>query len=67
MNDAFGVGGIQRVGNLDSQFQDVFHRQRLARYAVLQRLTVEKLHRDKRSAIFFADVVNRANVGVIQC
>ena len=33
---------------------------------MLQRLAVEKLHGDEGLAVFFADVVNGANVGVVQ-
>ena len=34
---------------------------------MLQGLAVEKLHGDEGLAIFFADVVNGADVGMVQC
>jgi len=34
---------------------------------VFQRHPVQKLHRDERLTILFADVMNRANVRVVQC
>ena len=33
---------------------------------MFQGYTIEKLHRDEGKAILFADVVNRANIGVVQ-
>ena len=41
--------------------------QRTPRDAVLQRHALEKLHGDERLAVLLADVVNGADVGMIQC
>src|SRR6516162_1321904 len=38
----------------------------LTRDRVLQRLTFQIFHSDKGSAIFFTDIVNGANVGVVE-
>ena len=32
-----------------------------------QRLAVQKLHGDERSSVVLADLVNRADVGMVQC
>ena len=44
-----------------------FRFQRTPRDAVLQRHAVQKLHGDERTALLLANVVNRADVGVVQC
>jgi len=67
MDDAFGMGRIQRVGNLDAQFQHLIHFQSLALDAVLERLTFEQLHSDERLPVLLANVVNRTDVRVVQC
>ena len=47
VNDAFGVGGIERIGNLDGQRQNCSRLQRPARDAMLQRQAIQKLHGDE--------------------
>ena len=66
MDDAFTVGGVERVGNLSAQLQQQLNFQRLAHDAVLQGFAVEKLHGDKSPAVFFADVVDGADIGMVQ-
>ena len=66
VDDSFGVCRIECVRNLNPQLQHLLERQRLAGNAVLQRLAVEKLHRDELLAVLLADVVNGADVRVIQ-
>ena len=67
MDDLLRVRGIERVGNLDAQRQRGFNLQRPRSDAVPQRHPVEKLHGDERLAVLLADVINCADVGVIQC
>ena len=66
VNDSLGVRRIQCVRDLDSQLQHLLQRQRLAGNAVLQGLSVEKLHRNEGLAFLFADFIDGANVGVVQ-
>src|SRR5579872_5344931 len=66
VDDAFGVRSVERVSDLDSQRHHCFNLQRLARNAVLQGKSVQKLHRNEGLAIMFADVINGADVGVAQ-
>src|SRR6266496_2835421 len=66
MNDPFGVRGIQCVGNLDSQVQQCFQFYRPRSYAMLQSYSIQKLHGNERLAVLLADVVNRADVRMIQ-
>src|SRR5215472_2778318 len=49
---------------LEQRFE--FHGPTL-RNDVLQRSAFQKFHSDERSAIFLADVINGADVGVVQC
>jgi hypothetical protein len=66
MHDSFGVRSIQCICNLNPQLQRLLKRQRLSGNALLQCLTVEKLHGDKLLAVLLADVVNGADVRVIE-
>src|SRR6266581_8509530 len=66
MNDPLGVRGIQCVGNLDSQVQQCFQFYRTRAYAMLQSYSIQKLHGNERLAVLLADVVNRADVRMIQ-
>ena len=40
MNDAFGVRGVERIGDLNSQIQHQLYRHRLSADPMLERLTV---------------------------
>jgi hypothetical protein len=66
VNDAFGVCRIQRVGDLDGQWQQLveFHCPPINR--MLERLSFQKLHGDEGAVVLLADVVNRANIRMIQ-
>jgi len=66
MDDVSGVGGFERVGNLDTPIQHLLDHKRLATDAVLQCLAFEKLHGDERDPVRFANVINGANVRMVQ-
>ena len=66
MDDALGVRGIQCVGYIDGDGEKKIEFHRSAGDGVLQRLAFKALHGDEGLAIFLADVVNGANVGMIQ-
>ena len=66
MHDAFAMCRIERVGNLNSKQQCVFRLQLSPSDTVLQRHAVEKLHDHEGTSGFLADVVNRADVGMVQ-
>ena len=66
VHDAFGVGGVERVRNLDAQREQLLGFERAARDQVLERHAVEKFHGDEGSAFVLADVVNRADVRMIE-
>src|SRR5579859_5822178 len=66
MNDAHRMGGFQSVGGLNANFQDFVHGHGLAANALLQALPREQFHDNDRLVFVLFDLVNRADVGVIQ-
>ena len=67
MDDAFRVRGIERVGNLSTQLDHLLDFQRLTGYPVLQRLALHELHGDEMKPAVFGNLVNRGDVGMVQC
>jgi hypothetical protein len=60
------VGGIQRIGNLDGRRQRGLEIQRRDADALPQIAAVQEFHGDPGKAVLFADVVDGADVRVIQ-
>lgn len=67
VDDAFGVSRIQPVRDLDGELEEVFRIHGSATDSVFQGLSIQVLHDDERSAIFFADVVNRTDIWMVEC
>jgi hypothetical protein len=66
MDDAGPMRGRQRVGHLNRDGQRLGDRERAFRNPRLERLAVEILDDEKREALVFADVVERADVRVLE-
>ena len=66
MHDALGVRRIQRVGKLDAQVQNFVGLEGLGADAVLEGLPLQQFHGDERPAFVLVDVVDGADVGVIE-
>ena len=66
MDDPLRVGSIQRVGNLDAQAEQQLRIQRPAADAMLERLALQEFHGDKCAAALFTDVVNRADIRMVE-
>src|SRR5438132_32258 len=66
VDDAFGVGGVERIRDLDTQPQQKFHLQGLRADVVFQSRALQMLHDNESAPALFADVVNRADVGMVQ-
>jgi hypothetical protein len=66
VDDAFGVGGIERVGDLDGKLQKLVEWDRTRGKPLLQRLPRHELHGDEVLAVVLTDVVNGADVRVVQ-
>ncbi len=66
MDDALGMRRVERIGNLDRQRQQRVQFHGTPGDHVLQGHAIEILHGDKRLAVLLANVVNRADVGMVQ-
>ncbi len=66
MDDAFGVRGVQRIGNLNRQVQHFVGLERFPGKALLQGLSLQILHGDEGLAFVLVDIVNDADVGMIE-
>jgi hypothetical protein len=66
MHDAARMRGVESVGNLDADIEELVYRERAAGDSLAQSLAFEQFHDEKRLAIMFADIVDRADSRVIQ-
>ena len=66
VDDPFGMRGVQCVGNFDSQSEQDFGLDGPSGNAMLQGHAVQKFHGDESVAAFLPNVVNGADVGVVQ-
>jgi len=66
VDDSFRVGGIQSIGNLDAQIEHRLDLHRLATDSVPQCLPLQQFHGDEASSIGLVDLVDRADVRVVQ-
>jgi hypothetical protein len=66
VDDAFGMRGIERVGNFDSERENQFRFQRTPGDAVLQRHAVEILHGDEVLTLPLVNLEDHADIGVVQ-
>jgi hypothetical protein len=66
MHNAFGMRRIERVRHFQAQSQHRFQFHRPRPDAMLQRHPVEKLHGDERLAFFLVNLVDGADIGMVQ-
>ena len=66
MDDPLGMGGGQSVSYLQAPLHHLLNADRMARDALAQHLTLEQLHRNEGSSFVFANVIQRANMGVAE-
>ena len=66
MNDALCVGRIQPLGHIDGDLEDLLGLHGAALDEVLEGLPFQELHGDERPSVVGADLVNGADVGMIQ-
>ena len=66
MEDPFRVGGLQRVADLNAQIQQFVSPQRFARDTLSKRLALQQFHDDVGPVFVPADVVDRADVWMVQ-
>ena len=66
VDDACRVRGVQRGGDLGAEVEGGVQAQRTGGEPIFQRRALEILHDDERPLVLLADVVDRADVGVVQ-
>ena len=66
MDDAFRLRRIQRVRHFDSEGENRLQRQGHAADPVLEGDSLEQLHRDEGMAVRFINVMNGADVGMVE-
>src|SRR4029077_5469667 len=66
MNDAFGMGRIQCVGNVDSDGEDSFQIECPGSDQRFQRHAFQILHGDERLTLVLANLINCADIRMIQ-
>jgi hypothetical protein len=66
MDDALLMRSFKRVGDVDGNGDHSIARQRTRLDQLLQRFPVEELHCDEGAAAFFSDLMNGADIGMIQ-
>jgi len=66
MNDAFGMGGIQSVGQFGAKLGDLLGGKGLARDTMGERHASEQLHGDEGLTLVFVHFEDGADVGVVQ-
>src|SRR6516225_1477305 len=67
MNDSLGMRGVERVGYIDRNVERLFQLHGTSRNRVLKGFAFQVLHSNEGSSVFFTDVVNGANIGMIEC
>ena len=66
MNDALSVSGIEPIGNLNGDIEEPVKFKGLTADEVLERNAVEKFHDDVRFAVLLTNVMNGADVGMVE-
>src|SRR5450631_1055963 len=66
VDDAFGVGGVERVGELNAEVEQAIERQRTAGELRVKTLALQQLHRNKGLAFLVFYRVDGADVGMVQ-
>jgi hypothetical protein len=66
MKDSFRVGRVQGISDLDADVEHRFDFKGLSSNQVPKSLSLEEFHRDEGSAICLINLVDRADMRVIQ-
>ncbi len=66
VHDPAVVGRVQRIGNFDRHLQQRFDLHGPSRDAVLERHAIQELHGNEGLIFVLADLVNGADVGMVQ-
>lgn len=66
VHNASTMGGIERIGDFDGQRKNGFAVDRTSAYPVLERDAIQKLHDKKGLTVLLPNLVNRADIRMIQ-
>src|SRR5215471_19347430 len=66
MKDTSAMRGVQGIRELHAQIQGLVDRQWAALQPFPERLALKKFHNDERLAVVFAQIVDDADIGMIQ-
>src|SRR5580704_1300723 len=67
MDDALGVRGIEGIGNLYGVIEQFVGGHRTAFDGAAEGLAFEEFHDDEAATVLFINIVDRANVRMVQC
>jgi hypothetical protein len=65
MNDAFGMSGIECIGDFNAQINQAVNFERAPQYRFPQSLAFQVLHHNETQTLMFADFVNSTDVGMV--
>ena len=66
VHDSLRMGRIEAVGDLNADLQELRDFDRFGGDSVLESLALEQFHGDERPTLELSDVVNRADVGIVE-
>jgi hypothetical protein len=66
VNDPFQVRSVERIGDLDAKIEHGFNFQWLSGNPMPERLPLKQFHGDEASSIGLVNLMDRANVRVIE-
>src|SRR5262245_37720734 len=66
MNDSLPMCGLQSIRHLNRQLQQLVALELFRRDQLLERLALHQLHRNERLSLKFVDIVDGADVGMIE-
>src|SRR5688572_12406333 len=66
VDDPFTVSRVEGVGYLNTQLDKLMDFQWAGRQTFTEALTLQQLHDDERAALVLADIIDGADVGVVQ-
>src|SRR5260370_25419074 len=66
MHDSLRMRCVQSVGHLYTQIEDLFDIQRLASNQVPESLSLQQLHGDEIPAVSLLDLIDLADIGVVE-
>src|SRR5260370_22780093 len=67
MENARGMRGLEGVGKLDADIQNLLVRQGAPGNTMMECFALQEFHHDYWLALILRDLVNRADVGMVQC